>query len=225
MLVELKTAGKLAKIPAKRHIKGRTDDRGILRPFSHLIQSCKVVADQLVADSSLLHLNTSIVRESKMSSTAYYQYQPTTSLPVAVPGKQPQQTYTARHNRSSSAYSQYSASPPERPESVSTSSAGLYSSASSNYAGSEYDSSSGATSVDLPDYMNDRLSQAYNPIPMDRSLAKQAQMYVTAKAISFGDVDDSADPENSMRRIANFLRCKRRRERDSPKHGQTLRMA
>lgn len=110
-------------------------------------------------------------------STSYYQYQPTSSLPVNVPGKQPQQLQYQRHNRNSSGYSQYSASPPERPESVSTSGAGLYSSASSQYASSEYDSSSsGATSVDLLDYMNDRLSQAYNPLPMDKSLAKQTQM-------------------------------------------------
>lgn len=108
------------------------------------------------------------------ASTQYYQYQPMGSLPVNVPGKQPQQP---RHNRNSSGYSQYSVSPPERPESVSTSGAGLYSSASSQYAGSEYDSSSGgATSVDLLDYMNDRLSQTYNPIPLDRNLAKQTQM-------------------------------------------------
>lgn len=116
-----------------------------------------------------------------MSSSPYYQYQyqyqPTGSLPVNVPGKQPQQQYTARHNRHSSGYSQYSVSPPERPESVSTSGAGLYSSASSQYGGSEYDStSSGATSVDLLDYMNERMSQAYNPVPMDRNLVKQAQM-------------------------------------------------
>ncbi|KAK3718057.1 hypothetical protein LTR37_005483 [Vermiconidia calcicola] len=108
-------------------------------------------------------------------STSYYQYQPTGSLPVNVPsGKQPQ---VQRHNRNSSGYSQYSVSPPERPESVSTSGAGVYSSASSQYAGSEYDSaSSGATSVDLLDYMNDRLSQAYNPVPLDRNVVKQAQM-------------------------------------------------
>lgn len=111
-------------------------------------------------------------------STSYYQYQPTGSLPVNVPGKQPQPQYQ-RHNRNASGYSQYSASPPERPESVSTSGGGLYSSASSQYASSEYESSTGgATSVDLLDYMNDRLSQAYNPMPMDKSMAKQAQMYV-----------------------------------------------
>lgn len=112
-------------------------------------------------------------------STSYYQYQyqPTGSLPVGVPGKTSQQAYTPRHTRNSSAYSQLSASPPERPESISTSGAGLYSAASSSYAGSEYEASTtGATSVDLLDYMNDRLSQAYNPVPLDQSMAKQAQM-------------------------------------------------
>lgn len=110
-----------------------------------------------------------------MASTSYYQYQPTGSYPVAVPGKNAQQRI---HARNVSAYSQLSASPPERPESVSTNSgAGLYSSASSQYTSSEYDSSTtGATSVDLLDYMNDRLAQTYNPIPLDRNLAKQAQM-------------------------------------------------
>lgn len=105
-----------------------------------------------------------------------YQYQPTGSLPVNVPGKAPAQPYTTRHNRASSAYSQLSASPPERPESVSSSGAGLYSSPSSNYAGSEYESSSGAQSVDLLDYMSDRLSQAYSPVPLDKNMARQAQM-------------------------------------------------
>ena len=114
-------------------------------------------------------------------ATSYYQYQPqpTGVLPVNNPAKTPQQSYVARHSRNSSAYSQLSASPPERPESVSTSGAGLYSAASSSYAVSDCETSStGATSVDLLDYMNDRLSQAYDPIPMDKSLAKQTQMSV-----------------------------------------------
>ncbi|KAK5137208.1 hypothetical protein LTR08_000713 [Meristemomyces frigidus] len=110
-------------------------------------------------------------------STSYYQYRPTGSLPVGVPIKPSQQPFNPGHTRNLSAYSQLSASPPERPESVSTSGAGLYSAASSSYAGSESEASmTGATSVDLLDYMNDRLSQAYNPIPLDQSLAKQAQM-------------------------------------------------
>ncbi|KAM3414291.1 hypothetical protein BST61_g10944 [Cercospora zeina] len=105
-------------------------------------------------------------------STSYYQY-PSGTLPVNVPGKGQQ---NVRHARNPSAYRQLSASPPERPESVSSTGAGLYSSASSAYGGSDYDSSNGATSVDLLDYMNDRLSQAYNPIPLDKNLASQAQM-------------------------------------------------
>lgn len=114
------------------------------------------------------------------ASGPYYQYQyrPTSSLPVSVPGKSLQQPYSAGHYRTSSAYSRVSASPPERPESVSTSAGGTYSAASSSYAGStsEYDSpSTGATSVDLLDYMSDRLSSAYDPMPLDRNLAKQAQ--------------------------------------------------
>lgn len=113
-------------------------------------------------------------------STSYmqYSYQPTGTLPVNVPGKAPPQVYPMRaHARTSSAYSHLSASPPEDPESASASGAGLYSSASSQYGGSEYDSSSnGATSVDLLDYMNDRLSQTYDRAPLDRQLANQAQV-------------------------------------------------
>ncbi|GAB7366661.1 hypothetical protein MBLNU230_g8644t1 [Neophaeotheca triangularis] len=112
-------------------------------------------------------------------STSYYQTQPTGSLPISVPGKSPQHGYNVRHHaRNSSAYSQLSASPPERPESVSSSGAGLYSAPTSSYAGStsDYDSPSGAANVDLLDYMSGRLSQAYDPNPMDRNLAKQAQM-------------------------------------------------
>ncbi|KAF2718479.1 hypothetical protein K431DRAFT_322422 [Polychaeton citri CBS 116435] len=114
-----------------------------------------------------------------MSTTSYYQYQPqpTGSLPVNVPGKPSVQAYGARPNRSASTLSNISASPPERPESVSSSSgAGLYSSGTGSCAGSDYDSSSGATSVDLLDYMSDRLNQTYDRIPTDRTLAKQAQM-------------------------------------------------
>lgn len=111
---------------------------------------------------------------STMASTSYYPYATTSSLPLSVPGKGVQ---TSPYGRQISSYGHYSASPPERPASISSSSgAGLYSSASSQYASSEYDSSAGATSVDLLDYMNDRLAQAYNPVPQDRSMARQAQM-------------------------------------------------
>lgn len=146
----------------------------LLLPFSHPHRSLLLTID---AQFQLVLPYTSDQQPSHCisMSTSYYQY-PAGSLPVNVPGKAPQSPYVSRHARSSSAYSQLSASPPERPESVSSTGAGLYSSASSAYGGSDYDSSSGATSVDLLDYMNDRLSQAYNPIPLDKNLARQAQM-------------------------------------------------
>ena len=95
-----------------------------------------------------------------------------------MPQKQGYQTYP---QYSQHAYSRMAGSPPEASESV-TSGSGVTSydpsAASSSYAGSasDYDSSSnGAASVDLMDYMNDRVASAYNPMPLDRSLAQQAQ--------------------------------------------------
>lgn len=76
-------------------------------------------------------------------------------------------------------YGRVSASPPEAPESVSTSGVPSYepSATSSNYAGSasDYESTSGAASVDLLDYMGNRLNGSFDSMPLDRSLAKQAQ--------------------------------------------------
>lgn len=100
---------------------------------------------------------------------------PTSSLPVAVPGKNGH--YTVPH---ASLYGRMSVSPPEAPESV-TSSGPSYdpSATSGSYAASasDYDPSSNgsATSIDLLEYMNDRLSGAVDPLPLDRSLAKQTQ--------------------------------------------------
>lgn len=54
-----------------------------------------------------------------------------------------------------------------------------YSATSSSYAGSvsggDYESHSSANGVDLHEYMQDRFSSAFDPIPLDRSLATQAQ--------------------------------------------------
>lgn len=81
-------------------------------------------------------------------------------------------------------YSRVSVSPPEAPESVTTSGVASYdpSATSSSYAGSssEYESSGTGSSVDLLGYMGDRLHGSFNPLPLDRSLAKQAQTYVSA---------------------------------------------
>jgi hypothetical protein len=113
---------------------------------------------------------------SSQYASQYYGYQP--SQPISMPQKQSYQAYPQyQHNP----YSRISGSPPEAPESVTTGSGVTSydpSAASSSYAGSasEYDSSSnGASSVDLLEYMHDRLSSTYNPMPLDRSLAQQAQ--------------------------------------------------
>ena len=101
---------------------------------------------------------------------------PTASLPVAVPSKDVR--YTTPHV---GAYGRMSVSPPEAAESVATSGGPSYdpSATSSSYAGSASDyeaSTNGSTSsIDLLEYMNDRLSGAVDPVPLDRSLAKQAQ--------------------------------------------------
>lgn len=76
-------------------------------------------------------------------------------------------------------YGRVSASPPEAPESVTTSGVQSYepSAAPSSYAGSasDYESSGTTAGVDLMDYMGDRLHSSFDPTRLDRSLAKQAQ--------------------------------------------------
>lgn len=104
------------------------------------------------------------------STASYYQ---TTSLPMAMPAKSP-------HYYQPSVRNAYAVSPPEVAESVTTGS-GMnsgYSATSSSYAGSAsgYDESTGsANGVDLHEYMQDRFATAFDPLPLDRSLATQAQ--------------------------------------------------
>jgi len=107
-----------------------------------------------------------------MSTThAYY---PTTSLPLTMPKKGGY--YPTPHH---SVYNRVSVSPPEAPESATTSGVTSYepSATSSSYAGSssEYESSGVTSGVDLIEYMGDRLQGAFDQMPLDRSLAKQAQ--------------------------------------------------
>jgi exonuclease VII small subunit len=107
------------------------------------------------------------------TSHAYYHSYPAASFPINVPQK-PGHYYPPQHG-----YGRISVSPPEAPDSVTTSGVPSYevSATSSNYAGSasEYESTSGAASVDLLDYMGNRLQGSFDPLPLDRSLAKQAQ--------------------------------------------------
>ena len=108
------------------------------------------------------------------STHAYYPSYPSASLPINMPQKPGYYPTPNRHT-----YDRVSASPPEAPESVTTSGVASYepSATSSSYAGSasEYDSSNSTTSVDLMEYMGNRLQGAFDPLPLDRSLAKQAQ--------------------------------------------------
>ena len=105
--------------------------------------------------------------------SSYYQ---TTALPIAVPQKQPYYYTPQNHG--------YAVSPPEAADSVTTGSGmapsyghSQYSATSSSYAGSasEYDSASSANGVDMQEYMQDRFAGAFNPLPLDRTLAVQAQ--------------------------------------------------
>ncbi|KAF2200830.1 hypothetical protein GQ43DRAFT_57645 [Delitschia confertaspora ATCC 74209] len=106
-------------------------------------------------------------------STAHAYY-PAASLPINMPQKPGYYQPTPHHG-----YGRISASPPEAPESVTTSGVASYepSATSSSYAGSasEYESNGAAAGVDLIDYMNERVQGSFDPMPLDRSLAKQAQ--------------------------------------------------
>ena len=106
-------------------------------------------------------------------------YYATAALPINMSSK------TSYYAPSHGAYRTTSVSPPEVADSSTTS--GLSSAVpsysnsatSSSYAGSasEYDSasSSGGTGVDLMDLLSDRLTGSFDPLPLDRSLATQAQ--------------------------------------------------
>lgn len=106
-----------------------------------------------------------------MSTHAYYPTYPST--PINMPQKPGYYYPPPQH------YGRIPGSPPEASDSTTTSGVPSYevSASSSHYAGShsDYDSSSGAASVDLMDYMGNRLNGSFDPLPLDRSLAKQAQ--------------------------------------------------
>ncbi|PSN64697.1 hypothetical protein BS50DRAFT_498049 [Corynespora cassiicola Philippines] len=111
-----------------------------------------------------------------MSSHNYYSAYPA-SLPINMPQK-PGYYYPPQQPT----YNRVAGSPPSAPESVSTNGVASYapSATSSSYAGSasDYDASSSSgtgASVDLMEYMGERVNGSFDPTPLDRSLAKQAQ--------------------------------------------------
>lgn len=110
---------------------------------------------------------------------AYQQgYYQTNSLPIAVPAKSQHAQYYTPQNHG------YGISPPEVAESVTTGSSmtpaygnSAYSATNSTYAGSssDYDSTSSANGLDMQEYVQDRFNGAFDPLPLDRTLAVQAQ--------------------------------------------------
>lgn len=77
--------------------------------------------------------------------------------------------------------SRVSGSPPDLSDASTTTgsrtSAGF--SYSTGSAGGDYESSTGSfSSVDVVDVLNDRLQNAFDPTPLDKGLAMQAQAYV-----------------------------------------------
>jgi len=111
---------------------------------------------------------------------AQYAQQPTYSYANTLPI-----TYSSKPTYNTNQYYTtpriYSSSPPEAPESV-TSSSNLYSAASaSSYADSavsaDYETASSnlGNGVDLHEYMQERFEEVFDPLPLDRSLATQAQ--------------------------------------------------
>jgi len=109
----------------------------------------------------------------------YYQTVQTSS-PITMPAKTQAYYQTQPYYQTSKVYG---SSPPEIDESVSSGSGApsygnsAYSATSGSYAGSasDYDTASSANGVDLHEYMQDRFSTAFDPLPLDRSLATQAQ--------------------------------------------------
>ncbi|KAK7422855.1 hypothetical protein QQX98_001422 [Neonectria punicea] len=95
------------------------------------------------------------------------------SMPMPVPTKGSQYP----------TYSQYSVSPPECEDTVSSASGiasysnGGYSATSNGYAAgyADYDSTASTSGVDFQEYMQDRFANSFDPIPLDRSMAMQAQ--------------------------------------------------
>jgi hypothetical protein len=101
-------------------------------------------------------------------------YQPTAPLPINMPSKAPAGANLFPVSR-------VAVSPPEISDSSTTSGSRTsgYSLGPSSYAGSfsgDYESSTASYSgVDVVDMLSDRMNNAFDPTPLDKGLAKQAQ--------------------------------------------------
>ncbi|EEY19319.1 hypothetical protein D7B24_005824 [Verticillium nonalfalfae] len=106
--------------------------------------------------------------------STHYTHSYSYSIPMPISSKGQDYDY---HNT-------YSVSPPEADESVSSGTGHSYSQpsgysvANSSYAGSnsgDFDTVHSASGVDFNEYMQDRFAQSFDPIPLDRNIAIQAQ--------------------------------------------------
>ncbi|MCJ1310672.1 hypothetical protein MMC25_004338 [Agyrium rufum] len=94
------------------------------------------------------------------------------SIPLPIPSTNKSPYYTAPQPLT--AYTtRLAKTPPSPGSSVNTSA--VPSLTAGSYAANDKASSHGAANIDLIDMMSDRLSNAVNPLPLDRSLATQAQ--------------------------------------------------
>ncbi|KKY17737.1 hypothetical protein UCRPC4_g05370 [Phaeomoniella chlamydospora] len=109
-----------------------------------------------------------------MATTAYRQHYALPregTLPISMPRKATHDTYQGRS---------MAMSPPEGSDYASSRSGPSYSAGSSTYAGSssgdlEPSSSASYSGVDVLDTLSDRMNRAFDPITMDKGLARQAQ--------------------------------------------------
>ncbi|KAL1978703.1 hypothetical protein VTN31DRAFT_1562 [Thermomyces dupontii] len=106
-----------------------------------------------------------------MATTNQHYYEPAAAVPINVPSKAPAPTGMYPIGR-------VSVSPPDISDtSTTTGTRTSHSGVPSSYAGSasgDYDSSS-ITGIDVVDMLNDRVQNAFDPTPLDRGLAMQAQ--------------------------------------------------
>ncbi len=110
-----------------------------------------------------------------MSAQTSYRH-PT--LPLGMPGKSPYnappQPYSSRISMSPPSVAGSSTQPSVAPSYSNSATSSSYSGSASG----EYEASSAAghgNGVDLVEMLSDRLNGAFNPLPLDRSLATQAQ--------------------------------------------------
>lgn len=119
-------------------------------------------------------------------SSAYSSQYYSASGALPIPSAKASYTYPTYYT---SGDSTYSVSPPEDLDASVTSSSAMggavsaygtstYSVPASSYAGSsqgEYDSAGSASGIDLNEYMSDRFAETFNPLPLDKCTAVQAQ--------------------------------------------------